>query len=199
MYVCLFVCMYVCMYACKVDTREWESSSSASVFCTDEASHREEEEEETRGKRENRRQGRMSSGPDALFPIRNLFYLGAYQAAINDTTSSSFHGLSESDTIERDCLLYRSYISLASYQVLFLLLLLTHFYFCCVLPLPFFSAFFIYYFLSLFILSFTCVFVFCLIWSEIVDRRSISRSNISSSHEMESALDLHKMGDTRSH
>lgn len=55
------------------------------------------------------------SGPDALFPIRNFFYLGAYQAAINESTSIDF--LSEIEAIERDCLVYRSYIALGSYQL----------------------------------------------------------------------------------
>ena len=54
------------------------------------------------------------SGPDALFLLRNNFYLGAYQAAINE---SSVEGLSDADFIERDCLVYRSYIALGSYQV----------------------------------------------------------------------------------
>lgn len=54
------------------------------------------------------------SGPDALFSIRNFFYLGAYQAAIND---SNIAGLSDSETVERDCLVYRSYIALGSYQL----------------------------------------------------------------------------------
>lgn len=55
------------------------------------------------------------SGPDALFPIRNFFYLGAYQAAINESTS--IDSLSETEAIERDCLVYRSYIALGSYQL----------------------------------------------------------------------------------
>ena len=54
------------------------------------------------------------SGPDALFLLRNNFYLGAYQAAINE---SNVGGLSDADAIERDCLVYRSYIALGSYQV----------------------------------------------------------------------------------
>ncbi|GLJ35393.1 hypothetical protein SUGI_0711820 [Cryptomeria japonica] len=54
------------------------------------------------------------SGPDALFSLRNNFYVGAYQAAIND---SDVHGLSEDESIERDCLVYRSYIGLRSYQL----------------------------------------------------------------------------------
>eukprot|EP00270_Netrium_digitus_P008855 TRINITY_DN2673_c0_g2_i1.p1 TRINITY_DN2673_c0_g2~~TRINITY_DN2673_c0_g2_i1.p1 ORF type:complete len:290 (-),score=48.67 TRINITY_DN2673_c0_g2_i1:256-1125(-) len=54
------------------------------------------------------------SGPDALFQLRNHFYLGAYQAAINE---SSVTGLTETETVERDCLVYRSYIALGSYQL----------------------------------------------------------------------------------
>eukprot|EP01018_Ginkgo_biloba_P039960 Gb_19819 [translate_table: standard] len=54
------------------------------------------------------------SGPDALFSLRNNFYIGAYQAAIND---SDLPGLAEEESIERDCLVYRSYIALGSYQL----------------------------------------------------------------------------------
>uniref|UniRef100_A0A0C9RGV8 Coatomer subunit epsilon n=1 Tax=Wollemia nobilis TaxID=56998 RepID=A0A0C9RGV8_9CONI len=54
------------------------------------------------------------SGPDALFSLRNNLNLGAYQAAIND---SDVHGLSEDESIERDTLVYRSYIGLRSYQL----------------------------------------------------------------------------------
>eukprot|EP00252_Welwitschia_mirabilis_P012565 TRINITY_DN276_c0_g1_i1.p1 TRINITY_DN276_c0_g1~~TRINITY_DN276_c0_g1_i1.p1 ORF type:complete len:290 (-),score=33.50 TRINITY_DN276_c0_g1_i1:164-1033(-) len=54
------------------------------------------------------------SGPDALFTLRNNFYLGAYQAAINE---SDVRGLSEEESIERDCLVYRSYIALRSFQL----------------------------------------------------------------------------------
>lgn len=53
-------------------------------------------------------------GPDPLFGLRNNFYLGAYQAAINN---SEIPNLSTDDAIERDCLVYRSYIALGSYQV----------------------------------------------------------------------------------
>eukprot|EP00249_Psilotum_nudum_P008957 c21617_g1_i1 orf=523-1392(+) len=54
------------------------------------------------------------SGPDALFTIRNYFYLGAFQAAINE---SNVNGLSGAESIERDCFVYRSYIALGSYQL----------------------------------------------------------------------------------
>lgn len=52
--------------------------------------------------------------PDMLFNLRNNFYLGAYQAAINN---SDVANLSEDDSIERDCIVYRSYIALGSYQL----------------------------------------------------------------------------------
>lgn len=55
------------------------------------------------------------SAPDLLFGLRNNFYLGAYQAAINN---SDVPNLSPDDAVERDCLVYRSYIALGSYQVL---------------------------------------------------------------------------------
>ncbi|KAK9133832.1 hypothetical protein Scep_013360 [Stephania cephalantha] len=54
------------------------------------------------------------ASPDHLFGLRNNFYLGAYQAAINN---SDVPNLAEEDAIERDCLVYRSYIALGSYQL----------------------------------------------------------------------------------
>ncbi|CAI9269292.1 unnamed protein product [Lactuca saligna] len=56
----------------------------------------------------------MAATPDLLFGLRNNFYLGAYQAAIN---SGDVQNLKEEDAIERDCLIYRSYIALGSYQL----------------------------------------------------------------------------------
>ncbi|KAJ3677244.1 hypothetical protein LUZ60_002968 [Juncus effusus] len=52
--------------------------------------------------------------PDLLFGLRNNFYLGAYQAAIN---SGEISNLSAEDAVERDSLVYRSYIALGSYQL----------------------------------------------------------------------------------
>ncbi|GMH01407.1 hypothetical protein Nepgr_003246 [Nepenthes gracilis] len=54
------------------------------------------------------------AAPDLLFNLRNHFYLGAYQAAINN---SDVPNLSHEDSIERDSLVYRSYIALGSYQL----------------------------------------------------------------------------------
>ncbi|GAB2282243.1 hypothetical protein Dimus_016793 [Dionaea muscipula] len=54
------------------------------------------------------------AAPDLLFNLRNNFYLGAYQAAINN---SEVPNLSSEESIERDCLVYRSYIALGSYQL----------------------------------------------------------------------------------
>ncbi|GBG62968.1 hypothetical protein CBR_g34668 [Chara braunii] len=54
-----------------------------------------------------------SGGQDLLFLVRNNFYLGAYQAAINE---SHVEGLTEAESIERDCLVYRSYIALGTCQ-----------------------------------------------------------------------------------
>ncbi|EEF32502.1 coatomer subunit epsilon-1 [Ricinus communis] len=54
------------------------------------------------------------AAPDHLFTLRNNFYLGAYQAAIN---SSDIPNLSPDDVVERDCIVYRSYIALGSYQL----------------------------------------------------------------------------------
>ncbi|XP_058072206.1 coatomer subunit epsilon-1-like [Magnolia sinica] len=56
----------------------------------------------------------MASSPDYLFGLRNNFYLGAYQAAIN---CSDVPDLSQECAIERDSLVYRSYIALGSYQL----------------------------------------------------------------------------------
>lgn len=55
-----------------------------------------------------------AAGPDHLFNLRNNFYLGAYQAAINN---SDLPHLSADDAVERDCIVFRSYIALGSYQV----------------------------------------------------------------------------------
>jgi len=51
--------------------------------------------------------------PDHLFNLRNNFYLGAYQAAIN---SSDVSNLSEEDALERDTLVHRCYIALGQLQ-----------------------------------------------------------------------------------
>ncbi|KAL6206375.1 hypothetical protein ACLB2K_023623 [Fragaria x ananassa] len=56
----------------------------------------------------------LAAGPDHLFNLRNNFYLGAYQAAIN---SSDLPNLSPDEAVERDCLVFRSYIALGSYQL----------------------------------------------------------------------------------
>ncbi|RWV89420.1 hypothetical protein BHE74_00055783 [Ensete ventricosum] len=56
--------------------------------------------------------------PDLLFGLRNSFYLGAYQAAIN---SSDIPNLPAADALERDVLVHRSYIALGSYQVILFL------------------------------------------------------------------------------
>ncbi|XP_071697968.1 coatomer subunit epsilon-1-like [Rutidosis leptorrhynchoides] len=56
----------------------------------------------------------MTMTPDLLFNLRNNFYLGAFQAAINN---SDIANLTEDDSIERDCLVYKSYIALGSYQL----------------------------------------------------------------------------------
>ncbi|MBA0658450.1 hypothetical protein Goklo_010655 [Gossypium klotzschianum] len=56
----------------------------------------------------------MAGSPDHLFNLRNNFYLGSYQAAINN---SDLPNLSPDDAVERDCLVYRSYIALGSFQL----------------------------------------------------------------------------------
>ncbi|KAM3369600.1 hypothetical protein ACQJBY_017477 [Aegilops geniculata] len=52
--------------------------------------------------------------PDLLFNLRNLFYLGAYQSAINN---SDVPGLDADAAAERDVIVFRSYIALGSYQL----------------------------------------------------------------------------------
>lgn len=52
---------------------------------------------------------------DPLFTVRNNFYLGAYNAAINE--AADFDHLSEVEAVERDCYVYRSYIALGSYDL----------------------------------------------------------------------------------
>ena len=54
------------------------------------------------------------ASPDLLFNLRNLFYLGAYQAAINNI---DIPGLDADAAAERDAIVFRSYIALSSYQV----------------------------------------------------------------------------------
>lgn len=52
---------------------------------------------------------------DILFVVRNAFYLGSYNNAINE--ASDLEGLTDAEQTERDALVYRSYIALGSYDV----------------------------------------------------------------------------------
>ncbi|PWZ26944.1 Coatomer subunit epsilon-1 [Zea mays] len=52
------------------------------------------------------------ASPDLLFNLWNLFYLGAYQAAINIDVPD----LNADAADERDAIVFRSYIALGSYQ-----------------------------------------------------------------------------------
>lgn len=52
--------------------------------------------------------------PDLLFKLRNYFYLGAYQSAISN---SELPNLSPEEVIERDFLVFRSYIALGSHHL----------------------------------------------------------------------------------
>jgi coatomer subunit epsilon len=52
---------------------------------------------------------------DPLFALRNKFHFGAYQFVANE--APNVERLSPSEQIERDCLIYRSYIALGSYEV----------------------------------------------------------------------------------
>ncbi len=51
---------------------------------------------------------------DPLFPVANNFHIGAYQLAINEGADLS--DVPENIAVERDCLVYRSYIALGSHQ-----------------------------------------------------------------------------------
>ena len=52
---------------------------------------------------------------DALFSVRNNYFIGAFQKAVSE--ASQLTGLSEHEKIERDVFVYRSYIELGSYEV----------------------------------------------------------------------------------
>ena len=56
-----------------------------------------------------------SNMADALFSVRNNFYLGAFNNVLNE--AADVENLSELDAIERDSFVYRSYIALGSYEV----------------------------------------------------------------------------------
>ncbi|CAN6277130.1 unnamed protein product [Urochloa humidicola] len=59
----------------------------------------------------------MASSPDHLFGLRNSFYIGAYHAAITSSQSVPSHALSPDDLLDRDAILYRSYIAIGSHQL----------------------------------------------------------------------------------
>lgn len=52
---------------------------------------------------------------DILFAVRNNFYTGAYNNAINE--ASDLEGLSDAEAVERDVYVYRAYIALGSHDV----------------------------------------------------------------------------------
>jgi len=52
---------------------------------------------------------------DELFELKNNFYLGSYQAGINE--ARSIHPSSDSVALERDCFVYRSWIALGNYDI----------------------------------------------------------------------------------
>ncbi|PAN40412.1 hypothetical protein PAHAL_7G313200 [Panicum hallii] len=56
------------------------------------------------------------ASPDHLFGLRNSFYIGAYHAAITSSQSVPAHALSPDELVERDAILYRSYIAIGSHQ-----------------------------------------------------------------------------------
>ncbi len=56
-----------------------------------------------------------SADSDPLFELRNLFLIGNYQAAINE--GLTLDHLSEQQKIERDALVYRSYVAKGDYNI----------------------------------------------------------------------------------
>mmetsp|Transcript_22423 Transcript_22423/g.52971 ORF Transcript_22423/g.52971 Transcript_22423/m.52971 type:complete len:297 (+) Transcript_22423:151-1041(+) len=54
---------------------------------------------------------------DDLFSIKNEFYLGNYQGAINEAQSSDLELSSPNDERDRDVIVYRSYIALGEFDV----------------------------------------------------------------------------------
>jgi coatomer protein complex subunit epsilon len=52
-----------------------------------------------------------------LFELKNYFYLGNFQAAINEANSLHTDSLSENDKIERNVFIYRSYIAQGNYRL----------------------------------------------------------------------------------
>lgn len=53
--------------------------------------------------------------PDELFTMRNLFWLGNFQLAINE--SNGLHRLPKQLTASRDEFVYRSYVALGQYDI----------------------------------------------------------------------------------
>jgi len=60
---------------------------------------------------------RMSDSSSDLFELKNFFVLGNYQAAINEGNSIAASHLKESEKVERDVYIYRSYIAQGKYQI----------------------------------------------------------------------------------
>jgi coatomer protein complex subunit epsilon len=52
---------------------------------------------------------------DVLFTVKNNFYIGAFNNAINE--ASDLAGLSEAEAADKDAFVYRSYIALGSHDV----------------------------------------------------------------------------------
>ena len=50
--------------------------------------------------------------PDELFTLRNYFFLGCYQMAINE--ASSVNALSEQTRVDKDFFMYRAYVGLGN-------------------------------------------------------------------------------------
>jgi coatomer protein complex subunit epsilon len=57
----------------------------------------------------------MASEPDELFTLRTLYWLGSYQAAINEATGLS--KIPASLVSEKDEFVYRSFLAMGQYSV----------------------------------------------------------------------------------
>ena len=54
---------------------------------------------------------------ESLWNVGNLFYLGAYQSAINE--AQELHHLTDNEETERDFFVYRAYVALKKYEVMY--------------------------------------------------------------------------------
>ena len=58
----------------------------------------------------------MSNEPDELYTLRNLFWLGSYQSAINE--ANGLNRLNPSLVIEKEDIVYRCYLAMGQANVI---------------------------------------------------------------------------------